>query len=134
MSAHSTTWLDTPRSIGVDVQRLLEGSVFVTRMLVTRLVDDPDDTTETVDFSYRGVAYQIDLSTRNARALDKLLAPYLEVSRRRGTRSGTQRRATKAPSSAPAVRAWAKSQGIEVADRGRVSTDVLNRYREAHVE
>ena len=118
--------------MGADVQRLLEGSVFVTRMLLTRLVDDPDDTTETVDFSYRGVAYEIDLLTKNARALDKLLAPYLEMSRRSGMRSGTQRRVAKVPSSAPAIRAWAKTQGIEVADRGRVAADVMKRYQDAH--
>ncbi len=135
MSAYSLAWLNASHIISGDVQQLVKGGVFLTRVLVERLVDDLDDATETLDFSYRGVDYQIDLSARNARALDKLLAPYLEVSRRGGKRPGTGRPVTKAPSSAPvakAVRAWAKTEGIEVSDRGRVATDVVNRYQDAH--
>lgn len=135
MSASLPAWLDTSRSIAVDVQQLVKSGVFLARVLVERLVDDLDDVTETLDFSYRGVDYQIDLSARNARTLDKLLAPYLEVSRRSGKRSATRRRPVVKPPNAPdakEVRAWAKNQGIEVSDRGRVATDVMNRYREAH--
>lgn len=37
------------------------------------------------------------------------------------------------PDEDPAVvRAWAAEHGIEVAARGRVPADVLDRYREAH--
>ena len=136
MSAYLPPWLDMSRSIGGDVQQLLKSGAFLTRVLVERLVDDLDNVTETLDFSYRGVDYQIDLSARNARALDKLLAPYLEVSRRSGKRSATRRRpVVKAVSHAPdakVVRAWAKNQGIEVSDRGRVAANVMNRYRDAH--
>lgn len=78
------------------MQQLVKGGVFLTRVVVERLADDLDDATETLDFSYRGVDYQIDLSARNARALDGLLAPYLEVSRRSGKRSTTQRPVAKA--------------------------------------
>lgn len=136
MNAYLPALLDTSRSIAGDVQQLLRSGAFLTRVLVERLVDDVDDVTETLDFSYRGVDYQIDLSARNARTLDKLLAPFLEVSRRSEKRSATRSRpVAKAPSPAPdakAVRAWAKNQGIEVSDRGRVAADVMNRYREAH--
>jgi nucleoid-associated protein Lsr2 len=135
MSPYSPAWLDTSRNIGADVQQLVKSGFFLTRVVVERLVDDLDDATETLDFSYRGVDYQIDLSARNARALDKLLAPYLEVSRRSVKRSAIQRPVAKAPSAAPvakAVRAWAKNQGIEVSDRGRVPTDVMNRYHDPH--
>lgn len=33
---------------------------------------------------------------------------------------------------ARAIRAWAKSQGIEVGARGRIKPDVIARYNEAH--
>ncbi len=36
-----------------------------------------------------------------------------------------------APPSPAEVRAWARTQGIEVSDRGRVPSDVLQRFREA---
>lgn len=136
MSAYLPTWFDTSRSIAGDAQQLVRTGAFLTRVLVERLVDDLEDVTETVDFSYRGVDYEIDLSARDARALDKLLAPYLAMSRRSAKRSATrQRPVVKAPSQAldaKSVRAWAKSQGLQVSDRGRVATDVMNRYREAH--
>jgi hypothetical protein len=135
MSAYSLAWSRASHIIGGDVQQLVKGGVFLTRVLVERLVDDLDDAAETLDFSYRGVDYQIDLSAKNARALDKLLAPYLEVSRRRGKRPASSRSVTKAPSGAPvakAVRAWAKSEGIEVSDRGRVAAHVIKRYQDAH--
>jgi hypothetical protein len=136
MSAYPLAWLKASHIIGGDVQHLVKGGVFLTRVLVERLVDDDlDDATETLDFSYRGTDYQIDLSARNARALDKLLAPYLEVSRRREERPVTRRPVTETPSGAPAanvVRAWAKNEGIEVSDRGRVASDVVKRYQDAH--
>jgi hypothetical protein len=136
MNAYLPALLYTSRSIAGDVQQLVWSGAFLTRVLVERLVDDVDGLTETLDFSYRGVDYQIDLSARNARTLDKLLAPLLEGSRRSDMRSATQPRpVANAPSHAPqakAVRAWAKDQGIKVSDRGRVATDVMNRYRDAH--
>jgi hypothetical protein len=135
MNAYSLAWSNASHIIGGDVQQLVKGGVFLTRVLYERLVDDLDDAAETLDFSYRGVDHQIDLSAKNARALDKLLAPYLEVSRRRAERPATSRPVTKAPSGAPvakAVRAWAKNQGIQVSDRGRVAADVMRRYQDAH--
>jgi len=136
MSDYPLTWLKASQTIGGDVQRLVQGGVFLTRVLVERLLDDDlDDATETLDFAYRGVDYQFDLSARNARALDKLLAPVLEASRRREKRPVTRRLVTETPSGAPvakAVRAWAKNEGIEVADRGRVTADVMKRYQGVH--
>ncbi len=76
----------------------------LTQVLVERLVDDLDDVTETLDFSYRGVDYQVSLSAKNARTLDKLLAPYLEVSREGGKRLATGRPVTKTPSCVPVPR------------------------------
>jgi hypothetical protein len=136
MSADPLPWLRAPHIIGRDLQILVQGGVFLTRVFIERLVnDDLDDATETVDFSYRGVDYQIDLSARNARALDQLLAPCLEVSRRREQRPMARHPVTKTSSGAPVaktVRAWAKTEGIEVSNRGRVAADVVKRYQDAH--
>ena len=136
MSAYLLTWLRAPRVTGADVQHVVQGGFLLTRVLVERLVeDDLDEATETLDFSYRGADYQIDLSARNARALDKLLAPVLGVSRRRGKRTVTRGPVSTTPSGAPSaktVRAWAKNEGIEVSDRGRVAADVMQRYQDAH--
>lgn len=42
----------------------------------------------------------------------------------------TQQQPVKSPSGR--VRAWARSQGVEVADRGRLSVELLTAYNEAH--
>jgi hypothetical protein len=135
MSGYLPDLLTTTRSIGGDVQQLVRSGALLTRVLVERLVDDADDAPETVEFSYRGVDYEIDLSARNARALDKLLAPYLEAARHRKQPPAARRPVSRTPRSAPvakAVRAWARSEGIEVSDRGRVAADVIKRYQAAH--
>jgi hypothetical protein len=135
MSSHLPAWLKAPQIIGGEAQQLVQGGVFLIRVLVERLLDDDRDAAETVDFSYRGVDYQIDLSTANARALDKLLAPILDVSRRREEQPVTRRPIAQRPGGAPAakaVRAWARNEGIEVSDRGRVPADVVKRYQDAH--
>ncbi len=136
MSPYPLAWLKAPRISGAEVQHLVQGAVVLIRVLVERSVDDDRDATETLEFSYRGADYQIDLSAANARALDKLVAPILEISRRREERPAARRRPVrKTPASAPApgaIRAWAKSQGIAVSERGRVPADVVKRYQAAH--
>lgn len=136
MLASPHTWLKASQIIGEDVHHLVQGGVFLTRVLIERLVaDDPDGATQTLDFSYRGADYQLDLSTRDARALDKLLAPLLAAVRPRVKRPVRSRPATKTSGGVPAaktVRAWAKAEGIEMSDRGRIAADVRKRYQDAH--
>jgi len=102
------------------------------------LVDDLDNgpADETVTFSLDGVSYEIDLSHDNAAAFRDLLAPYVGHGRRLGAaRRAAARRARGAGSgsSNPAVvREWAKSQGIAVNERGRISADLQAKYDAAH--
>jgi nucleoid-associated protein Lsr2 len=147
MSIHPLAWL-SPSRLGGDVQDLVSRGATLARLLVTRSVDDleGDSATETVPFSYRGADYEIDLSEKRAAALDEALAPYLANARRVRTKPATPRPATPrrsaprrsaAKSSVPTagpreVRAWAKNNGIEVSDRGRIAADVMRRYQEAH--
>jgi hypothetical protein len=136
MSTHPFAWL-SPSRIGGDVQDLLNRGVTLARLVATHpgADIDGDNATETVAFSYRGAHYEIDLSEKHAAALDEALAPYLANARRVRTKPTTPRRSA-AKASVPAgpreVRAWARNQGIEVSDRGRISADVMRRYHEAH--
>ncbi|VXC15605.1 histone-like nucleoid-structuring protein Lsr2 [Nocardioides sp. AX2bis] len=136
MLASPHTWLKASQVIGQDVHRLVQGGVFLTQVLVERLVaDDADGATQTFDFSYRGAAYQIDLSARDARALNKLLSPVLAAARPRGKPPLPRSTVTKTPGVVPTaktVRAWAKTEGIEVSDRGRIAAEVRKRYQAAH--
>ncbi len=100
------------------------------------LLDDLDGGTadETVGFSLDGVAYEIDLSSDNAGKLRDALAPFVGAARRAGGRRGRTRAAasSRARSDTTAVREWARGQGLKVSDRGRIPSDILAKYEEAH--
>lgn len=100
--------------------------------LVT-LTDDLDGSKadRTVEFTYGGTAYEIDLNKKNASALDKALAPYIAASRKAPTRTprrGRPAAASSRRSDLAAVRDWARSNGHSVSDRGRIPTAVLEAY------
>ncbi len=102
-----------------------------------QLIDDLDgsEAVETIIFALNGQSYEIDLGEKNAGKFRKALAPFVEAGRKQG---GAKRAKTRAPvrsgdyPSPVDVRAWASSQGIEVAARGRVPADVISKYQAAH--
>jgi nucleoid-associated protein Lsr2 len=103
------------------------------------LVDDIDgtDADETVSFALDGSSYEIDLSSANATALRDALAGYVGHARKvGGRRTPSHRRgAAAAGSSAPSakeIREWARANGWDVPDRGRVSAEVRSAYTAAH--
>ncbi|WP_066466220.1 histone-like nucleoid-structuring protein Lsr2 [Sanguibacter suarezii] len=90
---------------------------------------------ETVTFAVDDVSYEIDLTTEEADQLRSAMQPYTSSARKvgRSTSPAARRRRRAAPSGydAVAVRAWAAANGIEVSKRGRISQDVLGRFRAA---
>jgi hypothetical protein len=100
----------------------------ITAALEDDLDGGPAD--ETVRFGIGRTQYEIDLSKKNARALRKQLAPFVEHARRAGR---GQRRPRTSPSRQHSgdIRAWAKEQGIAVSDRGRIPARVAERYEAA---
>jgi hypothetical protein len=105
----------------------------------TLLIDDLDggEAEETVRFGVDGTEYEIDLSAKNADALRKALARYVDAGRRvpgaaarRPGRSGRKPASTNG-TDPTAVREWAKSQGIEVKDRGRVPAELVVKFKAA---
>ena len=94
---------------------------------------DGSDSAETVSFGFDGVTYEIDLAKKNRAKLEKALAPYIEAGRRvprSGRRAGGRSGGSSADRSE--VRAWAKAAGLEVSDRGRVSSEIMRQYEAAH--
>jgi Lsr2 len=85
---------------------------------------------ETVRFAYDGNSYEIDLSGENAQALRSALARYIEHARKASALSRPARSARNRVDN-PAVRAWAKAQGIEINERGRIPASVIKEYRAA---
>jgi len=104
------------------------------RKTFVELIDDIDGSKaeQTVTFSLDGVSYEIDLSEDNAARLREELGTWVAKSRRV---SGRRTRGTGA--SAPAkdsakVREWARENGYEVSDRGRISAEIRTAYENAH--
>ena len=105
----------------------------------TLFIDDIDgsEAEGTVRFALDGAEYEIDLNAKHAEALRKALARYVDAARR-SNGSATRRpartgRKTTAASglNTTEVREWAKAQGIEVKDRGRVPAELVVRFRAA---
>ena len=95
--------------------------------ITVALEDDLDGgpAAETVRFVLGGTEYEIDLSTKNANAFRRQLAPFIEHARKVGRRQ--RRRLGRTASSrerSADIRAWAKDQGITVSDRGRIPASV----------
>ena len=107
------------------------------------LVDDLDGSVSedisTVSFGLDGVEYEIDLTEDNAAKLRDTLADFVAAARR--TSGRRKRGGARAGSSAarPAadreqtrlIREWARENGYELADRGRIPSNVLAAYEEA---
>ena len=98
--------------------------------ITVALEDDLDGgpADETVRFGLGGTDYEIDLSTKNANAFRRQLAPFIEHARRTGRgpgRTGSSRERS------GDIRAWAKDQGITVSDRGRIPASVAEQYEAA---
>jgi hypothetical protein len=97
------------------------------------LVDDLDGgpADRTVTFSFAGAAYEIDLSEQNANAFADVLARYVGNARRVGSGGRRAARRSSGKDSPAAIRTWAKSQGIEVNERGRISAELRAKYEAA---
>jgi hypothetical protein len=104
----------------------------VAQRVVVTLSDDIDggEAAETVTFGLDGKLYEIDLSEANAKKLRGVLAPYVEAGRKQTKAGKAYRRTSVAPDPA-AVRAWARSHGMEVPPRGRIPKKVYEAFRAA---
>ena len=102
------------------------------------LVDDLDggEADETVTFAVDGKTYEIDLTTANADKLRGLLEPFVKGGRRTGGRAsggrGKARAASGSSQDTAQIRAWAKENGYEVNDRGRVPASIREAYEKAN--
>ena len=90
---------------------------------------------ETVSFALDGTSYEIDLSKKNAAKLRDSLAQYVGAGRRvSGRRSGGGRARSgrgRSGSDSADIRAWAKDNGYEVSERGRISAEIRAAYNDA---
>jgi len=117
------------------------------RRIVHQLVDDLDGTVlevgegETVHFSLDGVAYEIDLTEDNAAAFRAALAPYRDAARSisgaratasRGGSAGARQQRRSGQRDFGPIRKWAKDNGYQISERGRIPASVIDAYEAAH--
>ncbi len=103
----------------------------------TLFIDDLDgsEADSTIRFGLDGTEYEIDLNVEHAQALRDALARYVRAARRAGggarqpARGG--RKASADGHNSTKVREWAKAQGIEVKDRGRVPAELVVKFKAA---
>jgi hypothetical protein len=103
----------------------------------TLFIDDIDGgpAEGTVRFGLDGTDYEIDLSTAHNEKLHEMLAAYLTHARKAGgaARRGPRGRRSDSALDTRKVREWAKAEGIDIKERGRVPAEVIEKYKAAGV-
>jgi len=102
----------------------------------TLFIDDIDGgpAKGTVRFGLDGTDYEIDLSTAHSEELRTVLTGYVTHARKAG--GGAARRGSRGRWPADSldtrkVREWARAEGIDIKERGRVPAEVIENYKAA---
>lgn len=110
----------------------------------TVTIDDLDGSegATTREFSFLGVDYEVDLTDANFAKFQKAVEKYTEFGRkvnkaRRNIKPGATRTHTTVGTTTgradlDAVRQWARQNGYEVSDRGRIKGEVQEAFNQAH--
>lgn len=92
----------------------------------------------TITFSLEGTSYEIDLSQRNAAKLRGVLGPFIDHARRAGRAAAPKSTGGSkaggsgyAPDQLQAIREWARRNGHNVSDKGRIPNDILLAFEQA---
>lgn len=104
---------------------------------ITTLVDDIDggDATASFAFTFAGKSYEIDLNDANAEKFREALAPWIDAARavaKNGAAPAPARGSRLARNDLAAIRKWAKDNGHDVSNRGRIPGSVIEAYEAAH--
>ncbi|MGP4112965.1 histone-like nucleoid-structuring protein Lsr2 [Streptomyces sp. 4N509B] len=108
------------------------------KKVVTIYTDDltQEESSEvtTHTFSLDGVSYEIDLSPDSFDKLLEALQPFRDSGRKlpRTKRAGTGAKSPAPTQDTAAIRQWAKEEGYEINERGRVPANVREAYEKAH--
>jgi hypothetical protein len=102
------------------------------------LTDDIEGTTiqpgkgETISFALDGLSFEIDLTNRNAAGLRKALAPYVDAGRVMKGKRGRVAKRTRVGADPRTIKEWARANGYEVKDRGRLPQQIVDAFNAAN--
>ena len=106
----------------------------------TLFIDDIDGGAAegTVRFALDGTEYEIDLNAKHSEELRSALGKYVSHARkvggsgrRAGGGAGRAGRGTGSARTTTEIRNWAREQGYDIKDRGRVPADLVAKYQAA---
>ena len=106
----------------------------------TLFIDDIDGGAAegTVRFALDGTEYEIDLNAKHSEELRSALGKYVSHARtvggsgrRAGRGAGRAGRGTGSALNTTEIRNWAREQGYDIKDRGRVPADLVAKYQAA---
>jgi hypothetical protein len=103
-------------------------------MLLCDLDDGNVDAEETLQFSLGNAAYEVDVCAKHAQQIRDGLQPFVAQARKTSAASSGRRRQRTAGTrqETAGIRSWAKDQGIQVNERGRIPASVVKEYEAAH--
>jgi nucleoid-associated protein Lsr2 len=119
---------------------------FMAQKTIVTLVDDltgeEAENISTVEFALDGVTYELDLTDENSTKLHDALSPYANAARKIGGRRRSGPRPDRAIKSTgrsdgynretlKSIREWARKNGRNVSDRGRLPAEVLQAWQSA---
>src|ERR1700735_4038996 len=89
---------------------------------------------ETVQFSFDGASYEIDLCPKHAKELREKVGQYADHARKAAGLGGRRRRSRSGPGRERSgeIRAWAKQRGYKVSERGRIPATIISEYEASH--
>jgi len=102
------------------------------RTIVT-MVDDltGDEATETRSVIYEGKTFSVDLTEEHAKEFDAFVGKYAEAGRRSVPIGRPERVHTpQARRDLSAIREWLRAAGHDVSDRGRISEELMQAWRD----
>jgi hypothetical protein len=118
------------------------------KKVITQLIDDltgePVEDGESIQFTWLGQPYEIDLGKDNADEFREIMDKYVEAAaelqpeplvpapRRTRSSSGSKGGAGRSKEELAAIRAWLKENGHDVAERGRIKGELIELYDAAH--
>ena len=109
--------------------------------ITTPFIDDIDGGAAegTVRFALDGTDYEIDLNAKHSEELRSALGRYVSharkvggASRRAGRAAGRAGRGSGSTLNTTEIRNWARENGYDIKDRGRVPADLVAKYQAAN--
>ena len=117
-----------------------KGGFQVAQKITTLFIDDIDGGAAegTVRFALDGTEYEIDLNAKHSDELRSALGKYVSharkvggATRRAGRTAGRTGRGVGSTLNTTEIRNWARENGFDIKDRGRVPADLVAKYQAA---